>query len=650
MERSDSHILESESRLKFEAALPRNWVPRKQDPDYGYDYDVQVFHNGTPTPFHFYVQLKSTNDMKIHKEGAPLSFETKYFRLYSQGPFPVMICLYVKSLEKLFYLWVDDYLNKIGLKEYKDINFQKTKTIYLNKEISEIKHMQLEEEIKRLNYIRNPDFQSDDIFNVNLYIGSDTKKNSNIYKKIFLYFYGKYNIGYFKLSESKDIDKANLIIDLKKQNSIIKYDGEILEIPITIEDERSFPSVAVSIGILLFNSGYSKISAEFILEILSNDINELDEKYIYIISIFISKILNKGNKSLNIIELSKLLLKSQKIVAAEMFANSGNFIFSQDIKKDKLYKKEFIDFTESLLTLYKSDKEKGPGYYNMANVLSRSLGECRKAIGYYFKAKKYDPDYVKRSYWWAELGGCFFIINKFKFSEGFYRKSIELKEEIIPSKALMADAILYQGRYSEAAKEFEIYLQEKDYRESDFILKYLLSSFLSRHYKDKPRETEKAMQIAENAITEVIKTDDKKKAMVSFKEAIDLDPLCGLAWYNYAVATSNDKDEERFLEWLITSILQPGDLESWTNAITTMFFEAIMIKDPTLFGSFTSQAVENFGESLFISIENILREQKGLPAKLIEETMEAIKKSFTQISIMYKKEEIDFTFRILDDD
>ena len=650
MKRTDSHILEDESRRKFEEALPRNWVTRKQDPDYGYDYDVQIFDNEIPTPFHFYVQLKATEVEKISKKGTPLSFETKYFKLYAQGPFPVMICLYIKSIDKLFYVWVDDYLNKLDLKSYKDINIQKYKTIYLKKELINKKHGQLEMEVRRLNYVRNPNFLADDTFDIHLYITPKPTKNKELFKKIFLYFYGKYNIRFFRLLQSENIEKANLILNLKKQVSKIKYDGESLDIPIKLGDEKIFPSLAISLGVLLLQSGYSNNAADLILKSLSNEITVLDENYIFTTSAFISNILHKGNKSMYILELSNCLKQSGKINAAGWLANSGNFIVSLDESVDKLYKSKYVEFNESLLLLYKSDTEKSIGYYNMANVLSRSLDEFRKAIRYYFNARRYAPEYEKRSYWWAELGGCFFHINKFKLSEDFYRRSVELGEETIPAQALKADAILYQGRYSEAAKEFESYLEDKDYREYEFILKYLISIFLSRYFKDKPRKIKEAEQITDDAIKNFIKTGNKKETIRRLREAIDLDPLCGSAWYNYAVSVCNDKKEERFLEWVITSILQPWNLESWTNALCLMIFDNIMVEDTTLFCSFASQAVDNFGNSLFISVENFFKEQRSLPDKLISEKIDFLKQSLTKISIIYKKEKPLFTLRMLKDD
>lgn len=41
-------------------------------------------------------------------------------------------------------------------------------------------------------------------------------------------------------------------------------------------------------------------------------------------------------------------------------------------------------------------------------------------------AKKLNPSYLEKPYWWSEVGGVLFISLHEKFAEKFYRKSIEI--------------------------------------------------------------------------------------------------------------------------------------------------------------------------------------------------------------------------------
>lgn len=634
MQRTESHILEDESRLRFKQSIPRNWIPRDQTPDYGYNFDVQIFDNETPTPFHFYVQLKSTNYIKKINKGIPLPFETKYFKLFSQGPFPVMICLYIKRTNKLHYLWLDDYFNSLDLAEYKDINSQKTKTIYLNKELKQNNKRQLENEVKRLNYIRNPNILSDDTFDIYLKLNSESSNNEEMIRKIFDYFLILHKIKYFNLLKAEKDKNSNLIINLDKNLSIIKYNNSKIKIPILTDNENLFTTIAISISYLLLQSGYVKNAGKLLIETLSSNLTYLDDEYLYKTFMIISKILQKSNNSLYIIEFSKNLKEFGKIKASELLAIGGRITVSFDDSINKLYDKNFVDFNESLIPLYDSDESKGICFYNMVNTLRNSLKDFRKAIKYYFKARRYFTGYEKQSYWWAELGGAFFMINKFRLSELFYMKSMELGEETIPSHGLMAEALLYQGKYDTATKELEIYLNKENIGKSHFTkfyLKWFLSNFLSRNFKDSPRKIIEAQEIVSNVTKKIISNGNKNEAIKELKKAIYLDPLCELAWYNHAVAVFNDKKDEIFLEWTIASILHSSDIESWTNALCLMIQEGVDKTDPTLSWSFIYQAFENFNGSLIINIENFFQNQNNLEKKSIIEIVATLKKMLNTI-------------------
>jgi hypothetical protein len=60
MKRPKTHETDSAAQRIFESALPREWVPRKENPDYGLDYTVEVFDQQEQTGLRFGVQLKGT--------------------------------------------------------------------------------------------------------------------------------------------------------------------------------------------------------------------------------------------------------------------------------------------------------------------------------------------------------------------------------------------------------------------------------------------------------------------------------------------------------------------------------------------------------------------------------------------------------------
>ena len=306
---------------------------------------------------------------------------------------------------------------------------------------------------------------------------------------------------------------------------------------------------------------------------------------------------------------------------------------NSDDSISELYYKSFVDFNESLIPLYDSEESRGICFYNMANILRTNLSDFRKAVKYYFKARKYFVEYENRSYWWAELGGAFFLANKFRLSELFYMKSIELREEGIPSHGLMAEAILYQGKYSKAKEELEIYLNKKNIGKShftNFYLKWFLCDFLCSNFKDSPRKVKESQESFSN-LTEIISNGKKHEIRRELKKVLNLDPLYELAWYNYAVSVSYDKNNDRFLAWAIASILNSSDIESWTNTLCLMIQEGIDKIDPTLSWAYIYQAVEKFNGALIINIEEFYKKQNRLDEKTIVDIVTTFKKMFSTI-------------------
>lgn len=651
MKRPEGHILEDESKIKFKGIMPRNWVIRDQIPDYGYDFDVQIFNGNVATPFHFYVQLKSSKSIKKIASNIPFVFETKDLKMYYQGHFPVMLCVYIQELEKFYYIWVDDYFNSLNFKDYKDIIFQNYKTLYFNNLIPKNNLFLLEEEAKRLNYIRNPNLRTEELFKINIFFNSF--KSKIILNKILIFYYYAKEIDFFKIVEVENENVSNFIIDLKQKNVKIKFTNKSLTFPILLKDNSLnsefcfskddydfLKSLSIPLCFLLLQNGFARNAANLLINCFLENNFTLDQKYLFEVSHFIAIILSKGEKQLSILDIAKIFVSLNMLELADWYSNLGRY-FSSHLKEDtRKYNLKYITFQEYLLEAFKDKKNKGTSFYNMANTL-RSLSDFKKAIKYYFCAKRNSPEYQKRSYWWAELAGCFFMINKNIFSEKFYKKATDLGEKNIPTKPLMADSLLYQGKYSRAVEVFKSYFNGKDFPDPSFLLKFTLAKFLSYHFTDSQRKP----QLATDTVNKIIFSNkEENEKTVELRKALELDPLNGYAWYSYAVSISKVKENDKFLEWMITSIIQPSDLESWSNTFILMFQESFMSIDPVTFSIFGGQAVNNFGIRFFISLEKILREN-NLDESTIEEIINSFKNNLSKVALLNYKGFTPFIFR-----
>ncbi len=59
-QRTNTHILETESERYFTQSLPPEWTSERPDHDYGIDQRVEISHDGSIKGYEFLVQLKSS--------------------------------------------------------------------------------------------------------------------------------------------------------------------------------------------------------------------------------------------------------------------------------------------------------------------------------------------------------------------------------------------------------------------------------------------------------------------------------------------------------------------------------------------------------------------------------------------------------------
>lgn len=110
-QRTRNHLIEDESRLFFKKSLPKFWVCRDKNDDYGIDCEVEIFDNkGNSTGLVFWVQLKGTDSDK-NKTIKSISFKNEKIIQFINYDIPVLIVRY-SSHKKAFYCrWSQNITN-----------------------------------------------------------------------------------------------------------------------------------------------------------------------------------------------------------------------------------------------------------------------------------------------------------------------------------------------------------------------------------------------------------------------------------------------------------------------------------------------------------------------------------------------------------
>jgi len=132
MQRPEQHEIDTEAQRIFRSLLPSSWVDREQYPDYGIDYDIEIFENGQPTGISFYAQLKGTASPKYSGDALKLQFEVDKLKYYFEKVRkPVFLIAADVTSKKCFWLFTQKYIQQSLNKSKPDWYGQKTVTLYL---------------------------------------------------------------------------------------------------------------------------------------------------------------------------------------------------------------------------------------------------------------------------------------------------------------------------------------------------------------------------------------------------------------------------------------------------------------------------------------------------------------------------------------
>jgi hypothetical protein len=158
------HVMEDESEGVLRNSLPKEWVTRRYRPDYGIDFAVEVFEYADEQRTiaetlgeTFFIQLKSAakttiNTVRVHSrgnvaKGPPVADKTKFldievikyeidtpelFTVETMGNgVPVVLILATLDSNRLFFVCLNDLIDKVLVPNDPDYGKNADKTIYI---------------------------------------------------------------------------------------------------------------------------------------------------------------------------------------------------------------------------------------------------------------------------------------------------------------------------------------------------------------------------------------------------------------------------------------------------------------------------------------------------------------------------------------
>lgn len=557
--RPQQHQLEDYSIIQFKQLLPNSWIIREKGKDYGIDLEIEIVDaNGNLSGEVFFVQMKATNSDKLSIIQS-VSMKLGTLNYYKKILLPVMLVRYSKALNQFYFKWVNNVDLYYSKKNAKTINiFFNEQNIWNSTSAAKIKSHLIKFRIIKRGLVQLP-------------IKLTLKINQNLLK-----------------SENQVVTESKVEVELSRYKQLVNivvdlddplFSANIQENEININaselyfctfhnpfsDNQTLSKIIadhllIGISLILIRIGQFESASKIIMEakllplVLKHNLGFPETLIVLLKSSYMEQVFqtiddlapNEDSLLLNVLySLSLLLLQrdgSNKIIT----------IIERILKKQL----ENAIKNENKVSIAIAN-------YNLANHY-KDQKRYLESLNYYQRARKVDDTYLNQSYFFGELGGILFLQERFSISSKLYKRSIELdrKQQVLP---LYADSLMFSGKYQDALIIYHEYLQNNNKPRDEFILKAFIleTKFNLITAPTQDRQIINALKIVGNAST--LNLND------SLQEALKLDMLCGLAWFNLGIIYSNNNQfKDASIAFLSCALFQTWDLSAWTNAIISM--------------------------------------------------------------------------------
>lgn len=568
--RPKQHQIEDLSRAKFQLCLPKEWVLREKDKDYGIDCEVELFDKEEKTTgILFYVQLKATSS--INKSAIfNIDFKIETLEYFKQLEIPVLLARYSVQLDKFYIKWV----NQVDL-NFVDDN-AKTFRIKISEDNvwNENSATQIENDLRNVRILKSGSFNFPISYSIDFMQDSIQGLSSNQFKIQLRNELNKYS-DFLEFKHNEENHLLNISVEkntLLVQTSILRgvYLHKLENYPKENFINEISLDILLSLSICMVMIGQIDYCGKIVFENeLENHLIEREGFLLYLLPVLLDSTYFEDSLDL----INNALSKNENEII--LFPSLATILLKSDTKNKKriaLIENFFKNQLEKSINL-KLKLQVASSHYNLGNFY-RSKDEHYKAIHHYVQAKKYDSDYLKRSYFYKEFAGVCFLSYKFYFSSKFYEKSILLGASN-ETNSLLGDALMFSGKYKEAYKVFEEYITSTDEPSEEFLLKTILLKNIiqTKNISLQIRNPIEANKIAGN-----------KSTLNDIELALEKDLLSSLAWFNRGLLKNDDSNfEEATLCFAFCGCIELEDLEAWTFAFLS--FLNTDIKENILIGS-----------------------------------------------------------------
>lgn len=568
--RVQQHEIEDESIIQFQAVLPRKWVFRKEEQDYGIDASFEIFgEDRTTTGLRVFVQLKGTASEKssIQKR---IPFRLKDLEYWQSQSLPVLLIRYCSIGKKIYWAWDFDRRIRISENE-KDASLLLGEQDLWNEQTPDEIHLQLENlkclydghvslpiSMQSLDYSKAEDLQ----------LTREMRAKMKQYSSL---------VSYGNLS-----NQLHLAVEKTEDEYLLSLQGTATAaIPIEQESSERLAANFIAGAAFCFAAvGQTEIAKRLLKSCFKKaDFHCFDDTS-FLLS---NKLLSVGEFQF----IAEIAVDSQmralNPLGVEFYTFSPLYYSSDSPDNDNTYSgAAMLSYLE--ICVAAKDGRAGRVAYNCGEFFL-SLGARKLALHHFRKAVTLDPSYWDKDYLFVQAGGALFQSERFRASSACYMRAIKIQNRSDPSTiALLGEALLKCGKIGSSLfwlqKALENDELENDPRHATFCLHCWTVDFIRQftNVSRVKRQTAKAQAIVKAAIQEA-----GEVAPDILEAAIELDPVDSFLWHAVAVEWRRHEIDGAFEAFIAAAILSDGHAPYWVDLLLSAFQQNLEAQELSIF-------------------------------------------------------------------
>ena len=572
--RPRSHQLEALSERAFASVLPAAWVVRPMDPDYGIDRMVEIFgDDDRASGLQFHVQLKATDEPDIARALGAIRFSRQTAEYYRSLRLPVLVVCYHAPTENLYVRWFHAYnphlaTNPHAANPAKSVRFQFDESDRWTHETPQT----LEQGVRGFEIFRSPELD------LPLRLAVDASAEARREELASLVFGLRRvlaPISDLVAVEQRAAGPHEPAVVLARDGTAVRL-GDVASV--TLDDPVDTPleprllaaNIGVALSIALSNVGQANVAAQIAVAVApaSTAIGDPAACWTIAGALFRSRRIREAVELADALDGSddeSLRLASFAVLSVLMTNRREMSEHDRELTlagADRRYSRR----------IQRGDTSGAAAEMYNRGMLYRRLLDPTPAIECFDRAAGLDPTYLDRAYFHRDRGSVLFESGRHSDAAESYERAVTLGADGM-TRALLADSLLWAGRYREAQEQLEQYLAGTLRPEdAEWRLKLtVLPAFREVVGDTQTRQPEQAAAMAERVDFETGEDVTAEQAWRLLDKAISLDACCAEAWFRRAILiiARDDDVAPAAVPALAAAVLHRENPPAWTNALLT---------------------------------------------------------------------------------